>query len=252
MEDKESIKEEKPEEDPGKPDAEMRWDSDQLAEIEDARKQRDKVYPDKPENANVSGNKMRQLIKKARGVHQGYDVHPVIIKLMPLGNNRYYIIRSLTSPDMSKVEKMFSVFVEEAKLKLRKEVRDDWAETNGIKEGDTLSDAQNEELELFTEDEIMRRAEATLRIVNDSALSAVGVVWPENYKEILTKKMVPSGDLSTLAASISVLSGWSQTESDVEVYEERLIDEMRGDRGIDESNLEDEKDSESTEDQTAG
>lgn len=194
----------------------------------------------KEPNRNLSTDQMKKLLKKYRDENPDYEVHPVIIKLVPLGANRFYIMRILNTSDMSDVEKMFNILFEEAIEKARISAENEYAEKYGYSEDNPVPEEKRDELDTYILEEINRKREGIFQTANDASLNAIGVLFPENHKEKVMGGSVPPGDQKVIAHSIAVASGFSSVEADIDVYQDNLEREAHELQGFDEASLEDE------------
>jgi len=209
--------------------AKMNWDKEESVSRDDTKGEDTPVQEERNKriNENLTIEEMKKLRNQYTRDNPEDIVQPIIIPTLPAGSTRFYIIKALTMPDMDKMNEIFALFLQEEVTKVKDGATKAWKESIGLKDSDAIPETKMSELETYQATALVAADETITKRANDRAVNMTGVLWPEDHNETLGRNQVPSGDVHNIASCIQIASGWSQSESDIEVYEDAIIEGMK-------------------------
>lgn len=181
------------------------------------------------ENANLSKEQMKELVRKAKEEKPNDLIQPLILKGVTASANRFYILRAITMQDMAEVEDLMATFEEQQLKTARTSAKQEWLR-NRKKEGKTadensLTEDQKAELKAYIDDFVKKSIPHIAKRVNELVVNVVGVVFPKTHAKKVSSGNIPYGDVVMVSSAVQVFSGWSEVEMDIEAYTDQDLDE---------------------------
>lgn len=178
----------------------------------------------KPVNQGLTVDEMRALETKYAAKYPGDIIQPFIIKTTRVSANRFYIIRAIPLGEQDKIDELFLILKDEEEKALRKKGSDDWKRVNKIPKDDDVPEDKKDEHDAYVNQFMDANIVRTHQIINFMVMNALGVVFPEDHKEKILDKKVPGGDVPNIGMAVQVISGYSDVETDIEVYNQREVE----------------------------
>jgi len=170
-------------------------------------------------NRNLTPDQMRETLDKYEAKYPAYDLEPLIIKGLRKNKSRFYIIRSLTGNDDEKLDDLISMYETKEITQYRAKAKDLWFKENEKDKDTALSNEDISTMEEYVSNFLKYNGDAISKKINNIVMNKIAVIFPESHSDDISNVIVPPGDIVLLASSVQVLSGWSEVNYDIDVYQ---------------------------------
>jgi len=172
---------------------------------------------------NLTIDEMRTIKDQYEQTYDDFIIKEVIIAGATTGENRFYIVKALSSDDdQDEFESALRAHVENEKTRYKNKRKVEWFKDKNYEEDAAINDQERDALLSYMEELTENQLTTIFTAAENKAIFAVSVIFPTKVGELLSTGKIPIGDIARVAAVAKVVSGYSDMSVGIDSYDQEL------------------------------